>query len=501
MNDTGKTREQLIREIQELRQRNAALEQTVHELSATRSRLETMLHTMADGMVIVNPQGEIVYANRAAEKILSLRKDSIIGRYYHERTWRQIDDDGAPYPQDRLPLAVALRDQKIVEGVEHAIIAPNGQVKWLSVYAAPLLDEEGVLYGAVANFTDMTERKQTEKSLQESEERFRAIFEQAAVGIAVAVPDGRIVDTNQKLCEILGYTKEELVQLTVYDITWPEDLQQEIHQVDEVIAGRQQYFSVEKRYRHKTGYPVWGSLFSNPVKDKQGNIRYGIGVIVDISDRKQTEAALQDALAEKEVLLKEVHHRVKNNLQTIHSLLYKHQQYVSDEGAKVALHESMNRVHAIALIHEQLYRSERFTSVNLADYIRHFARYAFQTYRPQDQTVSLCVTVQDLPVSLDLAIPIALVLNELLTNALKYAFPDNRSGEITIECREQQGEITLIVRDNGVGLSDHFDGQSTETLGWYLIYNIMTKQLRGSVEIHRRNPMEVKMRFKKGSSE
>jgi PAS domain S-box-containing protein len=129
------------------------------------SRLTRMLETMVDGMVEVDLQGRITFANPAAERILELRWDHIVGRYYQEREWGQIDEHGAPFPADRLPLAVALRDQRAVHGLEHGLALPNGKRKWLSVSAAPLHDADGRLQGAVANFRDITERRRAAEQL------------------------------------------------------------------------------------------------------------------------------------------------------------------------------------------------------------------------------------------------------------------------------------------------------------------------------------------------
>lgn len=147
-------------------------------LRESERRLERMLQTLIDGMVRVNVEGEITYANPAAERILEVHKNKILGRYYQERSWHQIDEDGAPYPPERLPLALALTQRREVEGNEHGIEAPNGERKWLSVNAAPLIDETGELYGAIASFRDITEHKRAEAKLQEYAENLERMVEE-----------------------------------------------------------------------------------------------------------------------------------------------------------------------------------------------------------------------------------------------------------------------------------------------------------------------------------
>ena len=156
----------------------AARKRVEEALRESERRLAQMLQTFVDGMVRVNTEGKITYANPAAEEILEIHRDEILKRYYHERSWRQIDEDGAPYPQERLPLALALGKKQAVKGIEHGIEAPNDERKWLSVNAAPLIDEHGNLYGAIASFRDITERRRSEAQLQEYGENLERMVEE-----------------------------------------------------------------------------------------------------------------------------------------------------------------------------------------------------------------------------------------------------------------------------------------------------------------------------------
>ena len=213
-------------------------------------------------------------------------------------------------------------------------------------------------------------------------------------------------------------------------------------------------------------------------------------------ERQQARRTIQDALAEKEVLLKEIHHRVKNNMQTIASLLYKQQQHTDDEQARTVLDDSITRIKSMALIHEQIYRSKSLARINLADYIQTLANKLFHTYKPRGRAIALHVQVNEIALPIDRSIPVALILNELLTNALKYAFPDNQSGDLWIECEQHEGQITLRVRDNGIGLPEGLDLRQVKSLGLYLVYNLATKQLGGALDVHAADPTEFVIRFK-----
>jgi two-component sensor histidine kinase len=210
----------------------------------------------------------------------------------------------------------------------------------------------------------------------------------------------------------------------------------------------------------------------------------GIVTIIDITDTKRAEEELQASLAEKEVLLKEVHHRVKNNLQIISSLLELQSDYITDDRSCRFLRESQDRIKSMALIHERLYESRDLASINLAGYIDDLCGHLFHSYFADPGRIRLKVDAEDMKLSIDKAIPCGLIINELVSNCLKHAFPDGRDGEIIICLHAGSGNrITLSVADNGVGLPPDLDFRKTATLGLQLV-NMLTKQLQGHLETH-----------------
>lgn len=213
----------------------------------------------------------------------------------------------------------------------------------------------------------------------------------------------------------------------------------------------------------------------------------------EVGERKRAEDKILKSLQEKEVLLKEVHHRVKNNLQVISSLLYLQSKKIDDNTALNLFLESQTRVKSMALIHELLYRSSDFMNVDFVDYIKNLAHHLFQTYHVSENNVRLHNNVDNVSLTIETAIPCGLILNELITNALKHAFPKfsdgpQTAGEIHIHFLQNSEptsnlvEYTLIVRDNGIGLPEHFDLNTTRTLGMQLVKGL-TDQLGGNVEL------------------
>ena len=214
----------------------------------------------------------------------------------------------------------------------------------------------------------------------------------------------------------------------------------------------------------------------------------------EITERKKAADQIQASLAEKEVLLREIHHRVKNNMQVITSLLNLQEEYIDDEKYSGMFQDSKNRIVAMALVHDKLYQSENLANVNFPEYISSLASTLFQTYRTTGN-IALKMDVEEISLSIDSAIPCGLILNELISNSLKHAFPDNRDGEIRIDFHsDNDGNITLIVGNNGVEFPEDLDWKNTESLGLQLV-NILTQQLDGTIELDRTGGTAFKIRW------
>ncbi len=201
----------------------------------------------------------------------------------------------------------------------------------------------------------------------------------------------------------------------------------------------------------------------------------------EIVERKEAENQIRQSLQEKEVLLKEVHHRVKNNLQIITSLLNLQAVEITDPDTKEMFRDSMGRVKSMAIIHERLYQTDNLAEVALAEYIDSLTRFLAGTVSGNSGRISIVQDVEDVALPIDMAVPCGLIVNELVTNSLKHAFPDERKGEVRISCRcMEEGVVTLSVRDNGVGLPDDLHPENLKSLGMRLVHNL-TDQLGGTL--------------------
>jgi two-component sensor histidine kinase len=216
---------------------------------------------------------------------------------------------------------------------------------------------------------------------------------------------------------------------------------------------------------------------------------------VEIAERKRAEEQIKASLGEKEVLLKEIHHRVKNNLQVVSSMLQLQSRNIKDKETIEMFQESRNRVRSMALVHERLYQSRDLARVDFAKYIQSLANYLCRSYGVNTNVIQLKTNLHDVLLGVDTAIPCGLILNELVSNSLKHAFPDGREGEIHIELRsEGNGKFTLMVSDNGVGLLKDLDFRNTESLGLQLV-NTLVNQLEGTIELDRRGGTTFKITF------
>lgn len=220
-----------------------------------------------------------------------------------------------------------------------------------------------------------------------------------------------------------------------------------------------------------------------------------LALLRDITERVRADEQIKASLREKEVLLKEIHHRVKNNLQVISSLLNLQSSFIQDQQDLEIFQDSQNRVYSMALIHERLYQSQDLARIDLAEYIRDLAAHLIRSYKDSSERVALKVDAEGGFLNIDIAVPCGLILNELVSNALKHAFPDARTGEIHVELyADHDHQFIFRVSDNGVGLPQDLDFQNTQSLGLQLV-NMLVSQLDGTIELNRGLGTEFKIRF------
>lgn len=358
-------------------------------------------------------------------------------------------------------------------------------------------------------------RTQAEKALRESEERYRTLVEHTYVLIAEASSDGRFLYASPKHKDVLGYESWELIGTRVFEYIHPDDCSMVMAEFARAMGTLSSGHAVF-RFKHKNGEWRWLESTGKPYRTVTGEIR-GVISSRDITEHKWVEEQVRESLKEKEVLLKEIHHRVKNNLQVISSLISIQSQYTKNKRALAMFHETQNRIKSMALIHEQLYQSKNMAMVRFSEYVHNLLSNLLYSYEINPDVIHVGVNVEDVFLTIDTAIPCGLIINELVSNSLKYAFPRGRRGKIRIQLRSNyddgtlgfQGEsrgnrsvrmsdrssYTLIVSDNGVGLPKDLDFRNTDSLGLQLVMDLV-EQLGGSIELDRDGGTTFKIGFK-----
>jgi PAS domain S-box-containing protein len=337
------------------------------------------------------------------------------------------------------------------------------------------------------------ELKQVQETLRRSEEHFSKAFRANPIPTCITTwHEGRLVDVNNSFLRTSGYCREEVIGRTAMELELWANIEDR-PRVFQLLQEQKFSSNVEVQYRTKSG-EVRDGVASFEVLELNGETCI-LSQVYDVTKYKQAEEKIKASLREKELLLKEIHHRVKNNLQIIYSLLDLQSQYTDKPVTQSIFQESCNRVKSMALVHETLYQSPECTKVNFIKYIENLTTNLFQAYGVDVNHISLEKEIDVVDLSLDTAIPCGLIINELVSNALKYAFPNKAKGTIHVclHCEENKS-YTLIIRDNGIGLPINFNLKPLNSLGLNLV-NILIEQLEGTLELDGRKGTKFCLKF------
>jgi len=458
-----------------LDEKKAQKEMQVLELEVESKRnLSTIINTIAYPVYVLDRDHRFVLVNDSFCRFIDRTKDEI--RFRTPRDFFcETDSAFNGDMTDDVFQSQTTREDEVM------ITKPDGQKRTIisttTVYkGAPC---QGFVIGVIQ---DITERKHAEEALHAREIRYRRLFESTHDGILILDADtGQIVDVNPILIDLLGFSYEEFLGKKIWDIGIFKD----------IVANKDNFEKLQRekfiRYEHlpletADGRQIFVEFVSNVyvVNDSkviQCNVR-------DITERKKMTEQIVASLSEKVTLLQEVHHRVKNNLQIISSLLNMQIRKTTDPHTIEALKDSQNRVRSMAIVHEHLYKGKDFSHIDLGNYIRALGMVLFSSYEAGNQGVRLDLDVHDIYIDTNTAIPLGLISNELITNSLKYAFKEKKEGKLSITATEDHTGLTFVVADNGVGLSPDITLENQTSLGLQLI-STLTDQLNGTVAIDR----------------
>ncbi|MBM3925434.1 MAG: PAS domain S-box protein [SAR202 cluster bacterium] len=465
------------RDITERKQAEESLRRSEAEARRLLELNQTTTANMGEGMYTVDTHGLVTYMNPESERLFGWTSEELIGRRMHDVTHYKRPD-GTPFPIEECAGFKVAHEGKVLKDFEDIFISKDRSFFPVSYSSSPLRDQQGSIVGLIVVFQDITERKRAEGERA----RLAAIVESTSDAIVSKDLNGTITSWNKGAERIFGYTAEEAIGRSITFIIPPDRIDEEQMNMGRIRRGeRIEHYDTVRISKDGQRLPI--SLTISPLRDSAGKIIGASKIARDITERKRAEEQIKASLREKDVLLKEIHHRVKNNLQITLSLLSMQADEIRDPQARAKFQESQERIRSIALIHDKLFQSKDLAGIDMAGYIRNLADSLLHSYNVEPERVKVTLDADKGSLELDTAVLCGLILNELMTNAIKYAFPGGRKGSIRIEFREEEpGRFSLRVADDGVGLPAGLDFRKTESLGLQLA-NELTHQLRGTIEL------------------
>jgi PAS domain S-box-containing protein len=370
----------------------------------------------------------------------------------------------------------------------------------LELWTSVVKNDEAEPVALVGVARDISDRKRMEEALRMSEARLRRIADAMRDVVTQVDSEGIMQYVSPSVEQVLGSRPDETLGQSLFDRVHPEErgMVEDLLRHGSGGAG----VTLEFRYRHAGGHYIWLEAVGTLLFDQDRAVVGAVLGIRDISERKNAEDRVRASLREKEVMLKEIHHRVKNNLQVISSLLSLQSEHVPDERMRRVLRDSQSRVRSMAIIHQRLYQSTNLAEINFADYISELCAQLFRTYGALGRDIQLVTRADGIFLEVDKAIPCGIILNELVSNALKYAFPGDGGGTVVVEFHQEGPEVRLVVSDDGIGMPEDLDVRSAESLGLRLV-KMLTEQVAGTVSVghgdspeqtHRGTRWEVRFR-------
>ncbi len=361
---------------------------------------------------------------------------------------------------------------------EYRAINKHNVEFWLEAYLYGEFDSEGKLKAINGIYIDITERKHSEEKIH----LLANALESTSDMVTITDVDDNFIFVNKSFVDTYGYVLEDLRDKKPWILGSsknPKDIYKTIIKSTKESSWKGELWNISKDGRE---FPI--QLTTSKILSRSGKIIGLVGVSRDISESRNAEEILKQALNQKDILLKEVYHRVKNNLQVIYSLLHIQSVNVKDKASREIFKETQNRIRLMSAIHEKLYKSKDVSQIDFSEYLKTLADQLEQAYPVKNGKVDLLINSKNVSLGIDKAIPCGLIVNELVSNAYKYAFDGKKTGKVIVSLLHTNSKYILVVEDDGVGFPEDLDFKKTETMGMILV-NTLTDQLTGNVELHK----------------
>ena len=434
---------------------------------------KSLFDSMKNGVLVLDTQERIMDINPQAEQLLEL-DDTCIGQSAGQKLhiWDEISPKGKPEGNINLKME-------------------KSDVKWIEIQFAPVYNG-GLFTGWIYIFEDITSRKNAEEHIKKSEKKYRDLADLLPQTVFETDLKGDLTFMNKYAFIMFGYSQMDMDNgLNILELLIEEDRQLSKAKIQKVLEGQVTGDEYTALRSDMTKFPI--ILYSNPITS--GGVPEGFrGIIIDISELKNVEDKLIASLNEKNVLLQEVHHRVKNNMQIISSLLSLQAKNTENEEASEVLKESRGRVKSMAMIHEKLYHSPNMSSLNMYEYLDVLVRDILRSYSNISSNIKTEVEADEICLNIDTALPMGLIVNEMVSNSIKHAFPEDK-GNINVELEFNKGEYILTVSDDGIGIPSSIDPFEASSLGLKLVASLSI-QLEAVLEVNSNDGTTFKLTFK-----
>jgi PAS domain S-box-containing protein len=454
---------------------------------------ESVINTVREPLIVLDQDLRVVSVSRSFYEFFKVNPEDTVGQLIYDLGNKQWD-----IPKLRELLETILPEKATFENyeVEHDFAGIGKRTMLLNARQIQrVLDKERIILLAIE---DITERKEIEAGLERTRKELEVIkkaadevseYAESVINtvrepLIVLDQDLRVVSVSRSFYEFFKVNPEDTMGQLIYDLgnkQWDIPKLREL--LETILPGKATFDNYEVEHDFAGIGKRTMLLNARQIQRVLGKERIILLAIEDITDRKRTEEKIKASLLEKETMLKEIHHRVKNNLQVISSLLALQSSHLQDEKAKEMFQNSMDRVKTIANIHTMLYQSENLSRVDFGGFIKDLVDRLKQSYGIGETHVEIHVNVSDVSLTIETSIPCGLILNELVSNALKYAFPEGRGGEVNISMTTTGEQFVLTVRDNGIGFPEVVDFQNTRSLGLKLV-NLLVGQMNGAIDLH-----------------
>lgn len=383
-------------------------------------------------------------------------------------------------------------EENISYELELDMVCTDGEIRHTITRGSGIKDDSGRVIRLFGTAQDVTDRKVKEVELEQSNQKFRTLASFAPVGIYLTDKKGDCLYTNPTWCRMAGLTEEESLGKGWVKGLHPEDR-------DFVFSNWKRMIESQGKWglEYRFGTPgeketiVFG--LAVPQYDTSGEVIHYIGVNLDITDRKKSENEIKSLLEEKEIILKEVHHRIRNNMSTIKSLLSLQSETLNDPAASVAIGEAASRIQCMKILYDKLFDSPTQDSISCANYLPSLIDEIMAGF-PKNKPVSVKKKIGTFRLDVKKIQSLGIIINELLTNIMKYAFDGRNDGVISVSIQRSGKNISLVVQDNGVGIPPSINFQNTAGFGFVLV-NLLTQQLGGTIRIERKKGTRIVMEF------